>query len=1076
MAEQQDIDDPDTLTAFLERVRDTRLADERYEVVRLLGRGGAGLVIEVRDRLLDRIVAVKQLRKSPDPDLARFVREARITARLDHPNIVPVYDVQVDRAGNLSFTMKRIEGQSLSQALREGLLPTTQARLEVLQKVCDAVAFAHSRGIVHRDIKPENVVVGEFGEVLLVDWGIACEHGEADNRAPAGSGVLDEHTAHGMVQGTPAYMAPGQARGERERGPWLDVYALGSLLYFLLIEEPPRKGSPHQKAHLAGTVPVDIPARHPGLTRDLRAVLARALAFERADRYPDVAALRADLDRVLAGLPVSARRYGTLERAGLWLRRHQRPVRRALALVALLALAAGMGLARYVQDLDTARQETARRAADALLGQGKATWEGGRPAAAQALVAEARELYTAQGRDDDPARIVLAAIAAETLLPELTVPDSGGGTGSATLSNDGSLLVAMTRQGTLAAWTVPGGTRIGTRDLPPHDLVQASVVDGRPGAVAAMGSLLRWHPLQGSDRAVDLPAPAIQMVSSGDCVALLLADGRVRVWTLPNLRPAPGGVEGMAELTAVSPGGVSVVVRPSTDVMAKGGTPYELRQTRDGALLGTAPWANGNADDALTTWAGIHNGGVDLTRFAAPGETVTLPLEGTLWAQLSGDGDRVVAWTAAEQLRSWTRSADGWQAGPDLRSNLPQEVLDIDGPGHRLVGGSGDGLAIWNTAGHVPTARLALPEGRDDPMSVAVSPDRALIAASTLSGHVHVWDRRTGRHLWEITTTSAGTRVAAFSPDGRFLATADRDGRSRVFDLTTGELAWTLESPDELVLSVAWDGSTLLQTGISGSIMRGDAAGAERIAQTADIARQIVVLADGRVAWTCRGDCPRLSVLDDDGEVEVWLDAETTLNTYALCPLDDGVVIGVADGEVLWHDGREATTIAHVPGPATTCATAGNLLALGGRDGWVRLLRTGTWEELGQVQAGLAGVSDVQFVGEHGLAMASGDGSVRLVDLRLYDLLTSATTEHLGGLTTSARNARLASLCAARGDWDCAASLGGEPSVGRVAVLAASGRESEALALSESLDSPSAAVWTRALRSKAVPPSGGVPQ
>src|SRR6266496_1479031 len=210
---------------------------ERYEHIGEIGRGGMATVHTVRDRALLRLPAMKVL--SPrlaqqSGEVDRFLREARITAQLDHPNIVPVHDVGIDAQGNLFFTMKRVEGRTLHDWIVEVGQPSSHAEafremLETFLRVCDAVAFAHSRGVIHCDLKPENIMVGPFGQVYVMDWGVARVLAE---RPPAWAHHL------GTPTGTPSFMSPEQASG----GPLderSDVFALGGLLYAILAGRAP---------------------------------------------------------------------------------------------------------------------------------------------------------------------------------------------------------------------------------------------------------------------------------------------------------------------------------------------------------------------------------------------------------------------------------------------------------------------------------------------------------------------------------------------------------------------------------------------------------------------------------------------------------------------------------------------------------------------------------------------------------------------------------------------------------------------------------------------------------------------
>ena len=234
------------------REDDSPPALERYAVVGELGRGGMGLVFEVEDQDLRRRLALKVARRadlaSAEHDagvrrrLARFLEETEVTGRLGHPGIVPVHERGVDEAGRPYFTMPLVQGTDLQRAMelarqeREGW---TRARLlDALARVCETVAFAHSRGVVHRDLKPTNVMIGEFGEVYVLDWGLARDLERAERLGGGGAELESADsglTLSGDVVGTPAYMSPEQAEGRVEEvGPATDVYAAGAMLYHLL--------------------------------------------------------------------------------------------------------------------------------------------------------------------------------------------------------------------------------------------------------------------------------------------------------------------------------------------------------------------------------------------------------------------------------------------------------------------------------------------------------------------------------------------------------------------------------------------------------------------------------------------------------------------------------------------------------------------------------------------------------------------------------------------------------------------------------------------------------------------------
>lgn len=291
---------PDSAVARLrEALRAPDLSGTRYRLVANVGAGGMGDVFEVEDEILGRRLALKVVDVSLDGEAPAeaLLEEARVLARLEHPGLVPVHDAGRLPDGRAFYAMKLVRGEGLAAAAaRTGTLPE---RLRLFLRVCEPVAFANTAGVVHRDLKPSNVMVGPFGEVLVLDWGLA--------RTAAAAGAAD-------ASGTPGFMAPEQAAG----GPVdarTDVYGLGALLDGLLRVAPA-----------------------PSAPKALAAIVARATAPERGERYPDVPALAADVARFLDGERVGAHAEVPAERALRILKRH----RVAVGLVAVYLLTRGL--------------------------------------------------------------------------------------------------------------------------------------------------------------------------------------------------------------------------------------------------------------------------------------------------------------------------------------------------------------------------------------------------------------------------------------------------------------------------------------------------------------------------------------------------------------------------------------------------------------------------------------------------------------------------------------------------------------------------------------------------------------
>lgn len=318
----------------------------RYEIVNEHGRGGFGAVWRATDTKLGRRIAVKQLGQrlaSDSESRRRFISEARVTARLEHPGIVPVYDISNVQEDHAYYTMRLIQGRTMAEAIDDlhqkepGSNEFRLLRQRLLQSfvdVCLTIEYAHAQGVIHRDLKPQNIIVGNYGETILLDWGLASvidepSGVELDEAIGADPEVLSKEesieTLRGSVLGTPAYMSPEQARGEVENVTRLsDVYSLGATLYHLITGTLPFTDRPIDG--LLDRVKVgDLPAAsllNSRVEKSLSCIASKAMENDTADRYQGVAALVDDVQRFIADQPVSAYRDPFLARAARWIRKN----------------------------------------------------------------------------------------------------------------------------------------------------------------------------------------------------------------------------------------------------------------------------------------------------------------------------------------------------------------------------------------------------------------------------------------------------------------------------------------------------------------------------------------------------------------------------------------------------------------------------------------------------------------------------------------------------------------------------------------------------------------------------------
>ncbi len=682
-------------------------ASLRYAVIDELGRGGMGAVYRARDQDLGREVALKVARGANDPTrCARFLAEARITGQLQHPNIVPVHGCGVDPAGRPWFSMTLVRGRELAEILgRRAQDPATAndwplTRLvAVLVQACHGVAFAHSRGVVHRDLKPANLMLGSFGEVLVMDWGLGCRSaapGAADDSPWDGAPVA---TRDGTVAGTPSYMPPEQARGERDRiGPRSDVYALGAILFELLTGAPPHRGdTATEVVRQAQTGIITWPRRHAdgsAIPRDLAAVARRALQANPADRYASVEALRDDLQRWLDHRPVEAAAGGLALALGKFVRRHR--VSSAVIVVALCTVLVSLAAGLVVGDRERAR------------------------AGAALATAAAERARADQGRQRE-GRVVASA--------ERLARTSDRGLALALIAQGDALLARGQRA---AAAGLLDRVPVEQRSWVWHHLRLATTGHGESAAVVAAGATL-------------LPAPGgFVAAETQGRLRWLAPDGAITRSSDQGRALAAVGGDGQRLALAIAGGGVRVLSAADGRPVAEHfgvGTVHVAIPVGDGVVVGDGRTLRRLGVGDLGTW----DGGL----LAVQG-SVTAYAEGASIGQLDGGsrreaGAHVTVLGLARDGRTLaaatTTSVRWWS--PDFPTGLviPAAGVGALAPGNGLlVAAEADGAVTWwDPELGLPVLRRTLP-GRGIPTLVWDAAEEAL-AACAADGTVRIWRR-----------------------------------------------------------------------------------------------------------------------------------------------------------------------------------------------------------------------------------------------------------------------------------------------------------------------------------------------
>jgi eukaryotic-like serine/threonine-protein kinase len=748
-----------------------------------LAKGGMGRVLEARDLRLGRDVAIKEMLPKNRDAARQFEREARITARLQHPAIIHVYEAGAWVGGEPFYAMPKISGRSLDKVIAErttlndrlGLLPNVIA-------IADALAYAHNEKVIHRDLKPSNVLVGAFGQTVVIDWGLAkdltvvsdpCESLELRARARG-----SPEQPPGVV-GTPPYMPPEQARGHSvdQRA---DVYALGALLYHVLVGAAPYTGATQaaviEQVKLGTFVPVR--EREPGAPADLVAIVDKAMARDPDDRYADAGELAQDLKRFQTGQLVAAHNYTAGQLFWRWVRRFRIPVTIAAAAIVILVLVAALFVSRIVEDKrqvvkgrrmlfeERGRTELldrhAGRAAAYLVG---AAHDGATGGAHRFLLAEALRPFAAERRVVDRFAMGTVAVA---------------------YSPDGEYIVTA-GVGPAHVWTADGALVAtlagisGRTTVVAFDRNSARIVTGGDDGVARVWSRDgRWHvELHGHRGAI---RDAV-FDEQGARIATASDDGSARVWDLAK----PGAPEFVLAINQAPV--VSVRFSPDGNWLAT------ASGDNTACIVSPHPRARWVTDPCDAPLRG-HGG----------------PLASIRW---SPSGAYVVTASADGTARVWDAAAHGqWIKGKPVLAPLvhggPVVSAEFSDDGGRILTASADGTArIYEVPAHIPpddstlsATELRAYRAADGLVGAVFGPGASTIATAEHDGHSTVWDAHTGRVIASFEHASAVDDVR-FSPDGLTLLTASRDGTARLWDIAKADAAHPVYKADTSIHAVA---------------------------------------------------------------------------------------------------------------------------------------------------------------------------------------------------------------------------------------------------------------------------------
>jgi len=833
----------------------------RYEGREEIGRGALGRVFLAYDRHIGRSVAIKELLSGAEQGLScdaslmellnrRFLREARVTGQLEHPAIMPVYEIGQRQDGTYYYAMRRVRGRTLSAAIREaGSLRERLHLLPHFRDVCNALAYAHSRGVIHRDLKPDNILIGEFGETVVLDWGLAKVLGETDAEQEPLSAGLDARvssdglaTVVGQAMGTPCYMPPEQALGEVDRmDARSDVYALGSILYELLTGSPPFKGVSGREVlvRVIQEPPPPVAEQEPDAPVELIAVADKAQQKRPALRYDDAAGLAAEIEAHLTGDPVAAYDYSTWDVMRRFVRQHRALVTAVAAVVLALVVvvvvvAVSWQRERAIRERETAARirETAARKREAVA-RGKADRMSerlSRSVVSEQQVRRQAQYHLAQAylymalRMERRRRFAAAKIYAAASLNSNPAHSVAGRHAAAFAKAAPRSLDVLARAASVIhrSGQHPSVRLLSTATAPQAE--QWGAVSGVSGLLASrdQGGTLRIRRLNNGALVHTLGKhpgryDALDFSPRGQRLASVGGDGKLRLWqarTGQLLRTIDLGKPGWA--VAFAPDAARVAVGDKQGAC----TIYRTRDGRRIARLAGAgkgvfqlAWDPAGGRVAIVRW----DRSAVIWQPSKPGSVVRLPATTLGWhtAVFTPDGRQLFAADWGRTITQFdTRS---WKVLKRLQGHQATiYIMALSADGRLLISGGLDrSIVLWDLERRT---RLQAIEGHHERIrKMAFLADRRRFATLAWDRTVKVWQLQPGAPPRVIKAHPKGVTAVGFTPDGARFATGGWDRTIRLFDTGTGRPLRTLRghthrvnaavfSPDgRRLASVGWD-------------------------------------------------------------------------------------------------------------------------------------------------------------------------------------------------------------------------------------------------------------------------------